>query len=293
MGRGLTMITGQPFTHSPENPAHPHPNAATALNSVAAPRKAIAPGAAFDAASPRAAQPANSANRRPDVPSPDEMQPAMSAGALIGMLLAVIIGAIGAAVVMPAILPRLTHSLLGSEPKAYWYLSRSSAFVSYGLMWISMVLGLLMTNKLARMWPGGPTSFDLHQYSSLLGLAFAMFHALILMGDAYIAYTFAQILTPFASVDYKPLWVGLGQIGFYVMVIVGFSFYARRVITQKGWRVVHFLSFALFVLALVHGLQSGTDATTPWALAVYWISGVSVLFLTVYRILAKVAPVAN
>jgi predicted ferric reductase len=152
---------------------------------------------------------------------------------------------------------------------------------------------LLMTNKLARMWPGGPTSFDLHQYSSLLGLAFALFHALILMGDAYIAYTLAQILTPFASVDYKPLWVGLGQIGFYVMAIVGLSFYARRIITQKGWRLIHFLSFALFVLALVHGLQSGTDAATPWAQAVYWVSGVSVMFLTIYRILAKVAPVAD
>ncbi len=287
------MITGQPFSHNPQKPAHPHPNAATVLNGAGAPHKAIAPGATFGATSTGAAQAAKIADRRPDEPSSDEMQPAMSAGALIGMLLAVIAGAVGAAVVMPALLPGLTHSLLGSEPKAYWYLSRSSAFVSYGLMWMSMVLGLLMTNKLARMWPGGPTAFDLHQYSSLLGLAFALFHALILMGDTYIAYTLAQILTPFASVDYKPLWVGLGQIGFYVMTIVGFSFYARRVITQRGWRMVHFLSFALFVLALVHGLQSGTDAETPWALAVYWVSGVSVLFLTIYRILSKVAPVAN
>ncbi len=280
------MITGQPFSHNPKRDALAPSNAAAMVRGTAAPHKAIAPGAAFGAASARAAH-------RPDGPSPDEMQPAMSAGALIGMLLAVIAGALGAAVVMPALLPGLTHSLLDAEPKAYWYLSRSSAFVSYGLMWMSMVLGLLMTNKLARMWPGGPTAFDLHQYCSVLGLAFALFHALILMGDAYIAYTLAQILTPFASVDYKPLWVGLGQIGFYVMAIVGFSFYARRVITQKGWRLIHFLSFALFVLALLHGLQSGTDAATPWALTVYWVSGVSVLFLTVYRILAKVAPIAN
>ena len=37
----------------------------------------------------------------------------------------------------------------GVEPKAYWYLSRSSAIVAYILLWISMVLGLAITNKLA------------------------------------------------------------------------------------------------------------------------------------------------
>jgi len=37
-------------------------------------------------------------------------------------------------------------------------------------------------------------------------------------------------------------------------------------------------------MGLVHGLFSGTDSTASWAQWYYWISGGSLLFLLVYRI---------
>ncbi|MFN8423771.1 MAG: hypothetical protein U0470_10465 [Anaerolineae bacterium] len=80
---------------------------------------------------------------------------------------------------------------------------------------------------MARLWPGGPTAFDLHQHVSLLSLAFAVFHALILLGDRYIDYTLATVLVPFASRDYRPIGVGLGQLAFYPLAVVGLSFYVR------------------------------------------------------------------
>ncbi len=210
--------------------------------------------------------------------------PAMALNTLL-LLLAVIIGAFAALVMLPTWLPALSASLLGPEPKAYWYLARASAFVAFVLLWLAMALGLLMTNKLARIWPGGPIAFDLHQHSSLLGLAFALFHALILMGDNYINYSLSQVLLPFASSSYKPFWVGLGQLSFYLLAIVGLSFYLRGQIGRNGWRLIHFLSFATYLLALMHGLGSGSDSGTTWAQAIYWISGGSLLFLTIYRVL--------
>ena len=116
-------------------------------------------------------------------------------------------------------------------------------------------------------------------------MAFALFHALILMGDRYIAYTLPQILLPGASVNYKPIEVGLGQAALYLMLVVGLSFYVRKQITQKVWRLVHYLSFVLYLLVLAHGILSGTDAATPWAAAIYWVTGGSLIFLVVYRIL--------
>ena len=127
-----------------------------------------------------------------------DLPPAMALHTLLLVLLASAAGALAAAVVLPSWLPHLSESLLGPEPKAYWYLARASAFVAYGLLWLSMILGLTMTNKLARVWPGGPVAFDLHQHASLLGLAFALFHALVLLGDRYIGYTLPQLLMPFA-----------------------------------------------------------------------------------------------
>ena len=218
-------------------------------------------------------------------PDLDSLPPAMPLHTLIIMLLAVGLGAFAAAIVLPDWLPGLSQSLLGSEPKAYWYLSRASAVVAYGLLWLSMASGLIITNKLARLWPGGPIAFDLHQFASLLGLAFALFHALILMGDKYINYDLAQVLVPFNSTGYKPVWVGLGQIGFYLLAIVGLSFYVRKRLGNRTWRLIHFLSFLMYALALLHSIFAGTDTTVLAIRAFYWITGVSLLFLIVYRIL--------
>lgn len=215
----------------------------------------------------------------------EDMPPAMTLQMLIGMLLAAALGTGVAVFALPTWLPGLSQSLLGAEPKAYWYLSRSSAFVAYILLWLSMVFGLLMTNKLARVWPGGPTAFDLHQHASLLGLAFALFHALILLGDRYVQATLFQVLVPFQYSGYEPLWVGLGQVAFYTLAMVGLSFYVKDRIGRRTWRLIHFLSFVVFALALMHGIWSGSDSTDNLARAIYWGSGGSVLFLTIYRVL--------
>jgi predicted ferric reductase len=218
-------------------------------------------------------------------PDLDNLPPAMPLHTLIIMLLAVGLGASAAAIVLPNWLPGLSQSLLGSEPKAYWYLSRASAVAAYGLLWLSMASGLIITNKLARLWPGGPIAFDLHQFTSLLGLAFALFHALILMGDKYINYNLAQLLVPFNSIGYKPVWVGLGQIGFYLLAIVGLSFYVRKRLGNRTWHLIHYLSFLMYALALLHGIFAGTDTAVLAIRAFYWITGVSLLFLIVYRVL--------
>jgi predicted ferric reductase len=221
-------------------------------------------------------------------PAGDELAslaPAISPQAIVGLLLGTVVGALAAAVALPAWLPGLSASLLGAEPKAYWYLARSSALVAYGLLWLAMLLGLLMSGRLAQLWPGGPTAFDLHQYTSLLGLAFALFHALVLLGDRYILATLPQILTPFAYVGFAPLWVGLGQLALYGMALVGLSFYVRDRMGRRLWRLVHVLSFAVFTLALAHGVMSGSDTEVAHIRVFYWASGGSVLFLSVYRVL--------
>ena len=209
---------------------------------------------------------------------------------LIAFLLAITLGAFSAVLLLPSWGFTLLKSLVGPDPKAYWYLSRGSAFVALGLLWVSMVLGLLITNKVARTWPGSPAAFAVHEYVSLLGLGIGIFHGLILMGDHYMNYQWAQILMPFGSENYRPIWVGLGQIGLYTWAIISASFYVRQKIGPKTWRFIHFAAFANFMLALIHGLGSGTDASAPWVQWVYWFFGGSILFLTVYRVIASVIP---
>jgi predicted ferric reductase len=208
------------------------------------------------------------------------------------VMLAMTIGLFAATLILPAWMPNMAGSLSGADPKVYWYLSRATAFVSLSILWISMALGLGITNKMARLWPGAPAAFAIHEYVSLLGLAFALFHGLILLGDHYINFTVAQVFTPFSTVDYRPTWVGIGQLSFYIWLFVALSFYVRSAIGQKTWRVIHYLSFAMYIMGLVHGLFSGTDSTANWAQWYYWISGGSLLFLLVYRIVNTISEKA-
>lgn len=214
----------------------------------------------------------------------EEYPPAMALQAVILMLLAAALGAIIAVFFIPVWLPGLAMSLFGPSTKAYWYLARSSGVTAYMLLWISMIMGVSMTNKMARIWPGGPTAFDAHQYTSLLGITFALFHAIILLGDEYIKSSLVDVFTPFAY-DYRPLWVGMGQIAFYLIAVVAFSFYVRQVIGRRIWRLLHYLSFVTFMAVLAHGVMAGTDTETFFMQVVYWSTGGILLFLTVYRVL--------
>jgi predicted ferric reductase len=211
--------------------------------------------------------------------------PAMSLQGFLLLLAATAAGAFLATLVLPYWLPGLSASLQGDSPKVFWLISRSCAVVAYILLWLSMVFGLLITNRLARMWPGGPQAFNLHQHFSLLGLAFGLFHGLILMGDQYLQFSLRQVLLPFASANYRPFWVGLGQLTFYLMCLVVLSFYIRRRISTRMWRSIHFMSFIVYGMALLHGIYSGTDAGTVWARDIYLGSAGLLLFLFNYRIL--------
>lgn len=203
-------------------------------------------------------------------------------------MFASVIGLLVATLILPFVLPNMAFSLSGTSPKAYWYLSRGTAFVSLSLLWLSMALGLGITNKMARLWPGMPATFAIHEYVSLLGLAFAAFHAVILLGDEYINFTLLQVFIPFSTVDYRPFWVGVGQLGFYIWLIVALSFYVRPMIGQKFWRVLHYLSFAMYFVGIFHAIFSGTDSSMDWAQNYYWFSAGSLLFLFFVRIVSIV-----
>ncbi len=216
------------------------------------------------------------------------MEPKIPLPAALLILVAAGLGTLAVLSALQVWLPGLGQSLSGPQPKAYWDLARSSGIVAYLLMWLSVVFGLVITNRMARVWPGGPTAFDLHQFTSLLGLAFAVFHGLVLLGDQYVKYTPLQILIPFASVNYKLFWVGLGQVAFYALIPITFSFYFRRQISSGLWRAIHYGSFIAFSLITVHGLLAGSDTTNGVMLGLYAMTSASVCFLTLYRMLSLV-----
>lgn len=213
-----------------------------------------------------------------------EIPQALNPFELILMLLAVVGGALAAAVVLPTWLPGLAASLWGSEPKAFWYLARSTGIVAYVLFWLSMVFGLVISNKMARLWNGGPMAVELHQFVTWLAICFGLFHALILMGDRYITATLTQVLTPFGYKNYETFWVGLAQVAFYLGALVAASVYLRKQMGYRAWRRLHYLSFIVFLLLTLHGVFAGTDTAQPALLSMYIITSIVIYFLLIVRI---------
>lgn len=165
----------------------------------------------------------------------------------------------------------------------FWYLSRAAGFTSYGLLTASMILGLLVRTRVAEPAVRRDASYDLHGFVSMSALAFTLFHVLILLGDAYFEFTLGQLLLPFAS-PYRAIEVTVGVFTAYLLAVINASWYVRRFIGYRGWRLLHSTSFALFVGATAHGVFSGSDSAQGWAQAIYLTSAALVFTLLAYRI---------
>lgn len=227
----------------------------------------------------------------------DTGQSTLTLGTWMALIVAIAVGALGALVLLPMFSDIFAQSLVGEEAKGYWFLSRASGVTAYVLFWASMMMGLLMSTKTTRLWSTGPTFMAMHEFTSILGLLFAGFHALILLGDAFIQTDVVQILTPFLM-DFgkdgaQSIWVGFGQLGFYALALILLSFYVRQRISYGVWRWLHFGTFIAYMLVTVHGMLAGSDTQTTFMLSVYAITNASILFLTIYRVLLMKASVTQ
>ncbi len=164
-----------------------------------------------------------------------------------------------------------------------WYFSRSAGLVAYMLLTASTAWGLLLSTKLLKESIPASLSLALHNILSWLAILLTGMHALALLWDNYYSYSLSSLTIPFAG-PYRAGWVGLGIIGFYLMVITSISFSFRKQIGQKRWKQLHYATFAVFGLASLHGIMAGTDSGSTWIQAMYWGSALVVLGLTTYRV---------
>jgi predicted ferric reductase len=168
----------------------------------------------------------------------------------------------------------------------FWYLSRGAGVTAYLLLTVSVLLGLLMHTRLdGRLAPRAGT-FELHRFVSLLALAMTALHTYILLGDDYFGFTVAELSIPFA-LPYRPVETAIGVLAAYSLIVVVSSFFVRQWIGYRAWRALHYLTFALYVGAAVHGILAGSDTAQPWARAMYLGSAAVVFTLIAYRVQAR------
>jgi DMSO/TMAO reductase YedYZ heme-binding membrane subunit len=169
-----------------------------------------------------------------------------------------------------------------------WYTVRALGFLAYLVVAGSVLYGLLLSTKILDAIAHRPVSFALHKDLAIVGFVLAMLHAALLTFDQSFAFTPRAILVPFAS-PYAAVSVGIGQLTFYGLAVVTASFYVRRQIGQRTWRLLHYLTFLVFIGAIGHGVMSGSDSGSAWAFWLYLVPGATAVFLLVYRIVVSIS----
>ena len=173
-----------------------------------------------------------------------------------------------------------------------WIVARAAGFTAYGLLTGSVVLGLALGLRWrSPRWPRWATT-ELHRFVTLLTLVFLGLHVLLLALDGYMRFRLVELLVPLAN-HYRPLWTGLGVVAAWLALAVWASTWLQGLIGYRAWRRLHLATFVVYGAATVHGLQAGSDGHTPWALAVYAASALTVAGLTAARLAGARRPAAQ
>jgi predicted ferric reductase len=157
--------------------------------------------------------------------------------------------------------------IVAAMPKAVWFLTRGSGAVSLVLLTASLVLGITTSLRwVTERWPRFVTE-GLHRNVSLLSLVFLALHIVTAVGDGYVPIRWLDVVVPFGSA-YQPLWLGLGAVAVDLLAAVVVTSLLRVRLGHRIWRPVHWLAYACWPVALIHGLGVGSDSGQAWMLGI-------------------------
>jgi sulfoxide reductase heme-binding subunit YedZ len=164
-----------------------------------------------------------------------------------------------------------------------WYATRGAGVVSLLLLTAIVVLGVAgATRWRSPRWPRFVVA-GLHRNLTLLALVFIALHVITTVADGYAPISFLNAVVPFTS-PYRPVWLGLGAVALDLLLALTITSLLRARIGYGRWRALHWLAYASWPVALVHGLGTGTDARVAW-LQIVTVSCVAlVVAATLWRV---------
>jgi methionine sulfoxide reductase heme-binding subunit len=169
-----------------------------------------------------------------------------------------------------------------SSSPALWYAARASGVAAYVVLSVVVSLGLTLGGKAqSRLWPRFSME-DVHRFGGLLVGSLVGLHVVAIAADSFLPFSLTQLLVPFTS-TYRPLWTGLGIAAAEILVALAITNRYRRRLPYPFWRKAHYLNFAVWGFASVHGLMGGTDRGATWLAILYGTAVATVVTLLVWR----------
>jgi sulfoxide reductase heme-binding subunit YedZ len=169
-------------------------------------------------------------------------------------------------------------------PSTYWLLTRATGAVALILLTLSVAVGVAAIGRVRTdRWPRFAVD-AIHRTVSLLALVFLVVHIATSVLDSFAPIRLVDAVVPFAG-TYRPLWLGLGAVGFDLLLAVIVTSVVRARLGYRAWRAVHWLGYLAWPVALLHGLGTGSDVRLGWMLVVNVACTAVVLVAVVARAL--------
>ena len=170
-----------------------------------------------------------------------------------------------------------------TSSQAVWYLTRGTGAISLLLLTAVTVLGIM---NAVRWTPAFTPRFvvqRVHRNLSLLSVVFIVIHIATAVIDGFAPIRWIDAVVPFRSA-YRPLWLGFGAVAFDLVIAVAVTSLIRARLGYRAWRAVHWTSYALWGVAVFHGLGIGSDSKQLWMLGLVVTSVVAVVAAAVCRV---------
>jgi len=164
-----------------------------------------------------------------------------------------------------------------------WLVARAAGLVAFGLLTLSVWLGLAMSTRLLGS-KRQKSLLGLHRTLAWTGLSMIGLHMGAVLLDPVLHFGLAAALVPFAA-PWKTGAIAAGVVAGWLSLALASSFRLRKWIGQKGWRRLHYASFGAFALSLGHALLVGTDLRGLGGPLLALVAAGPVLWLTFYRLL--------
>src|SRR5207248_7040351 len=168
-------------------------------------------------------------------------------------------------------------------------LARATGAVALVLLTISVVLGVLDSVRfsLAPRWPRFAVD-QLHRDTSLLVIVLLVLHVVTSVLDGFAPISLIDGVIPFNS-PYRPLSMALGTLSFDLLLALVATSLLRRRLGYRAWRAIHWLAYASWPVAVLHGVGTGTDVKSWWLLALT----IACVAAVVIAVLIRIARVQN
>jgi len=159
----------------------------------------------------------------------------------------------------------VTFTAAVSAPTPFWYATRGSGYAALVLLSAAVILGLLTSVRWqAPRWPRFLTQ-ALHRNLSLMVVIFVAIHIAASIIDPFAHLSVRDAIVPLGA-PYRPLWLGLGVISFELVLAIVVTSLLRHRLGWRTWQVVHLTAYVSWPVAVLHGIGTGTDTKTLWAL---------------------------